>query len=103
MCNWRRENSDRTISTNVSRIGLLIGAVLLMIEPSDSWPSYRFSIPNGKLVPNPCEPNSVWTAVGHGNPKVYAPRNPFGEDFLRFGLVSSYIVHILTRSLFNVI
>ncbi|CAC5410877.1 unnamed protein product [Mytilus coruscus] len=60
--------------------------LLLQVINTNSWPSYRFNIPNGNVVPNPCNPADIWTAVGHGKPKVFAPRNPFGEDFLRYGL-----------------
>lgn len=64
--------------------------LLLQVIGSNCWPSYRFNIPNGNIVPNPCNPTEMWTAVGHGKPKVFAPRNPFGEDFLRSRMVSKY-------------
>lgn len=64
--------------------------LLLQVIDTNCWPSYRFNIPNGNIVPNPCNPTEMWTAVGHGKPKVFAPRNPFGEDFLRSRMVSKY-------------
>lgn len=87
-----RQSDDLTVNRCLRLFFIILNT---FIVHTNSWPSYRFSIPNGKNVPNPCETNGIWTAVGHGKPKVFAPRNPFGDDFLKFGLVSSLFFFLI--------
>ncbi|KAL4233043.1 hypothetical protein ACF0H5_007729 [Mactra antiquata] len=56
-------------------------------------PEYQQQIPNGAAVPDPCNPGSIWLAVGHYKPTQHTQqKNPFGQDFIASG-------HVWTTSL----
>lgn len=42
---------------------------------------FQLEIPNGDKVPNPCNKNELWTAVGHTTIEGGGRRNPFGQVF----------------------
>ena len=58
---------------------------LLLFQPTHARPYFRDRIPNGRNVPNPYIPGSVWSGVGHFNVGGGGPRNPFGLDFAAEG------------------
>ena len=55
-----------------------------------SFREFKLQIPNGDNVPNPCVENTKWNAPGHLNILGGGPRNPFGEDFDKEGMVSLF-------------
>lgn len=66
---------------------LLSHLVTVMMGPSasDAFPEFRDRIPNGRSVPNPGIPGSVWAGVGHEAVGGGGARNPFGLDFAQAG------------------
>lgn len=58
-----------------------ITVILLSVVLLEAYPYYRTHIPNGRLVPNPCAPGTIWPGVGHENIDGEGKRNPFGRDF----------------------
>ena len=62
-------------------VGIIAHALLLSPDVAIGRPHFRDRIPNGKTVPNPSIPGSVWSGVGHFAVGGGGPRNPFGLDF----------------------
>ncbi|XP_062622232.1 uncharacterized protein LOC134283766, partial [Saccostrea cucullata] len=58
---------------------------LLVINCADGFGSFRDKIPNGRNVPHPCDPTTIWQGVGHEARGGGGQRNPFGLNFNREG------------------
>ncbi|XP_053375721.1 dopamine beta-hydroxylase-like [Mercenaria mercenaria] len=54
---------------------------LCLLRFGESYPSFQQNIPNGEIVPSPCNPNHVWRGVGHKVKGGGGERNQFGIDF----------------------
>lgn len=54
------------------------------------YPTFQQRIPNGEIVPSPCNPNHVWQGVGHLAKLGGGENNQFGLDFKANGYVSSW-------------
>ena len=52
------------------------------------WPGFRKYIPNGFVVPHPCNASVTSQGVGHEILGGGGARNPFGLDFMTNGEVS---------------
>ncbi|XP_061173636.1 DBH-like monooxygenase protein 2 homolog [Saccostrea echinata] len=59
--------------------------VLLVANFADGYGTFRDKIPNGRKVPHPCDPTTIWGGVGHEAQGGGGQRNPFGLDFYREG------------------
>ena len=53
----------------------------LLCKLSLAYEIYRDNIPNGRNVPDPCQPDHAWKGVGHEDRKGGGARNRFGVDF----------------------
>ena len=62
-------------------VGVACNSILLSPCGCEGRPHFRDRIPNGRTVPNPNIPGSVWSGVGHFTVGGSGPRNPFGLDF----------------------
>lgn len=62
--------------------------ILLFVNWSEEYGSFRDKIPNGHKVPHPCNPSTIWNGVGHKAQGGGGERNPFGLDFYIQGKVS---------------
>lgn len=62
--------------------------ILLFVNWSEEYGSFRDKIPNGHKVPHPCNPSTIWNGVGHKAQGGGGERNPFGLDFYSQGKVS---------------
>lgn len=60
----------------------------LLISNSIAYPSFQQKIPNGEIVPNPCNRSTIWNGVGHKNKHGAGALNPFGFDFRENEVVS---------------
>ncbi|XP_071090291.1 temptin-like [Haliotis cracherodii] len=60
-----------------------LSLVLCVIAVVVAKPPYQNQIPNGKLVPHPCNSDLIWNAVGHNDANTGGAQNlnPFGMDF----------------------
>ncbi|XP_021362324.1 tyramine beta-hydroxylase-like [Mizuhopecten yessoensis] len=47
--------------------------------------SYQTLIPNGGMIRDPCDGQTIWQGVGHQAMDGAGPRNPFGVDFYNNG------------------
>ncbi|KAL4233042.1 hypothetical protein ACF0H5_007728 [Mactra antiquata] len=60
----------------------------LSIAAVMAHPYYQLQIPNGATVPDPCNPGSIWLAVGHYDPIHHTQlKNLFAQDFAAAGHV----------------
>ncbi|XP_071091030.1 temptin-like [Haliotis cracherodii] len=62
---------------------LRLSLVLCVVAVVVAKPPYQDEIPNGKLVPHPCNKGLIWNAVGHTNADLGGAQNlnQFGRDF----------------------
>lgn len=56
-----------------------------LLHVTVGYPMFQQNIPNGEIVPSPCNPNHVWQGVGHQAKGGGGPRNPFGLAFAANG------------------
>lgn len=66
------------ISEMWSIVLITVAASLVRVS---SYPGYQAYIPNGNLVPDPCDRSIIWEGVGHKSPAGAGDRNLFGLDF----------------------
>ena len=62
----------------------LLSALLIIgfcSQFASGYPGFQDNIPNGKNVPDPCQPGHAWNGVGHENREGGGARNRFGVDF----------------------
>jgi len=69
---------------------LLAAALCLKVN---AHPEYQGYIPNGAIVPNPCNRSTIWPGVGHQAVYGAGARNPFGLDFAANDHVSPFYVN----------
>lgn len=62
--------------------------VLLFIESATCYFEFQKRIPNGEIIPHPCNINYLWEGVGHIARGGGGDRNPFGVDFAAHDKVS---------------
>ncbi|CAG5132242.1 unnamed protein product [Candidula unifasciata] len=53
----------------------IVTSLLQCVTP---FPMYQKNIPNGEIVPSPCESGQLWPGVGHFKDVGSGERNPFG-------------------------
>jgi len=75
-----------TMAANYIRLLLTIAVFIALFERLHGYATWRTAIPNGELVPHPCNPNYIWEGVGHLTRGGGGDRNPFGVDFNAEGL-----------------
>jgi hypothetical protein len=72
------------IECGVFRMKAAIGSAVflaLLVTTTTGYSTFQMIIPNGPNVPNPCQPGTVWSGVGHRAPGGGGDRNPFGRAF----------------------
>ena len=57
----------------------------LTLRIGEAFPEFKFRIPNGPNIPNPCKPGETWFGVGHLNYLGAGPLNAFGLAFKKAG------------------
>ncbi|KAH9489133.1 hypothetical protein Btru_057526 [Bulinus truncatus] len=64
---------------------LTIALFVALLPAVLAYHTFTDLIPNGRSVPDPCNPGSVWEGVGHLVKEGQSKRNSFGKDFNTYG------------------